>query len=101
MDNGLIQNLRTFTTRMTLPRSKEPLGVFSIVCPFNFPLMIPFWFLPYAIVLGDTVVIKPSEITPVPMQQAAKLIQEQVKLPPGIMNVLHGGREVVEGLIAN
>jgi malonate-semialdehyde dehydrogenase (acetylating)/methylmalonate-semialdehyde dehydrogenase len=78
---------------------KEPLGVFAIICPFNFPLMIPFWFVPYAIVLGDTVVVKPSEITPVPMSLAAKIIQEEVKLPPGVFNVVHGGKEVVANLI--
>ncbi|MDE1852437.1 MAG: CoA-acylating methylmalonate-semialdehyde dehydrogenase [Thaumarchaeota archaeon] len=81
--------------------SKEPLGVFAVVCPFNFPLMIPFWFLPYALVLGDTVVVKPSEITPLPMQRVATLIKEEVKLPPGVFNLVHGGSEVVEGLISN
>jgi len=78
---------------------REPLGVFAIVCPFNFPIMIPFWFLPYALVLGDTVVVKPSEITPVPMQKVAELLQEEVKLPPGVLNLVHGGSEVVETLI--
>jgi malonate-semialdehyde dehydrogenase (acetylating)/methylmalonate-semialdehyde dehydrogenase len=80
---------------------KEPLGVFSIVCPFNFPLMIPFWFIPYAIVLGDTVVVKPSELTPVPMQMAAQFIQDEVGLPPGVLNIVHGGKDVVEALIAH
>ncbi len=80
---------------------KEPLGVFSIICPFNFPLMIPFWFIPYAIVLGDTVVVKPSEVTPVPMDWVAKILEKEVKLPPGVLNIVHGSREVVEELIAN
>jgi len=79
---------------------KEPLGVFAIVCPFNFPIMIPFWFLPYALVLGDTIVVKPSEITPVPMQRVAELLQEEVKLPPGVFNLVHGGSDVVEALIS-
>ena len=79
--------------------TKDPLGVFAIVCPFNFPLMIPFWFLPYAIVLGDTVVVKPSDLTPVPMQRMAELIVDEVKLPPGVFNMVHGGAEVVESLI--
>src|SRR6266852_2070724 len=78
---------------------KEPLGVFAIVCPFNFPLMVPFWFIPYAIVLGDSMVVKPSEITPVPIQQAAKFIADEVRLPPGVFNVIHGGKQVVESLI--
>ena len=73
---------------------KEPLGVFGIICPFNFPLMIPFWFIPYAVVLGDTLVVKPSEITPVPMDLATKIIQEEVKLAPGVLNIIHGGTGV-------
>ncbi|MDA4124894.1 MAG: CoA-acylating methylmalonate-semialdehyde dehydrogenase [Thaumarchaeota archaeon] len=81
--------------------SKEPLGVFGIICPFNFPLMIPFWFLPYAIVLGDTVVVKPSDVTPVPMQRVAELLRDEVKLPPGVFNMVHGGADVVESLIKN
>jgi malonate-semialdehyde dehydrogenase (acetylating)/methylmalonate-semialdehyde dehydrogenase len=80
---------------------KEPLGVFAIICPFNFPLMIPFWFIPYAIVLGNTLVVKPSEITPVPMDGAMKIIASEVKLPPGVLNIVHGGRETVEALISN
>lgn len=80
---------------------KEPLGVFAVICPFNFPLMIPFWFLPYAIVLGDTVVVKPSEITPVPMHYVARLIEQEVKLPPGVLNIVHGSKETVESLISN
>lgn len=77
---------------------KEPLGVFAIVCPFNFPIMVPFWYLPYAIVLGCTVVLKPSEVTPLPMTYVAQLIQKEVRLPPGVMNVLHGSKECVESL---
>jgi len=80
---------------------KEPLGPFGIICPFNFPLMIPFWFIPYALVLGDTLVVKPSEITPVPMDTATKIIQEEVKFPAGVLNIIHGGRESSEALIAH
>ncbi len=80
---------------------KEPLGPFGIICPFNFPLMIPFWFIPYALVLGDTLVVKPSEVTPVPMDIATKLIQEEVKFPPGVLNIIHGGRESSEALISH
>jgi malonate-semialdehyde dehydrogenase (acetylating)/methylmalonate-semialdehyde dehydrogenase len=81
--------------------SKEPLGAFAVVCPFNFPLMIPFWFIPYAIVLGDTIVVKPSDLTPVPMQRVAELILDEVKLPAGVFNLVHGGQEAVESLIRN
>jgi len=80
---------------------KEPLGPFGIICPFNFPLMIPFWFIPYALVLGDTLVVKPSEITPVPMDLATDIIQKEVKFPPGVLNIVHGGRETSEALISH
>lgn len=80
---------------------KEPLGVFAIVCPFNFPLMVPFWFVPFALVLGCTVVVKPSEVTPLPMTFAAELLQRELKLPPGLLNIVHGSKEVVESLIAH
>ncbi len=80
---------------------KEPIGVFAIICPFNFPLMVPFWFIPYAIALGDTIVVKPSEIDPVPTAHALKLIQQETGLPPGVMNVVHGSKDVVEDLISH
>lgn len=80
---------------------KEPLGVFTVVCPFNFPLMVPFWFIPYAIVLGDTLVVKPSDLTPLPLQKVAEMLQEEVKLPPGVFNQVHGGAAVVEALVSN
>ncbi|MCL4517933.1 MAG: CoA-acylating methylmalonate-semialdehyde dehydrogenase [Thaumarchaeota archaeon] len=81
--------------------TKEPLGSFSIICPFNFPIMIPFWFIPYAIVLGDTVVVKPSEIDPVPTTETLKLIQQETRLPEGVLNIVQGGKEVVETLISD
>ncbi len=80
---------------------KEPLGVFAIVCPFNFPIMIPFWFLPFALVVGDTVVVKPSEITPLPMACLTEMLQKEVKLPPGVINLVHGSRGTVESLVSH
>jgi malonate-semialdehyde dehydrogenase (acetylating) / methylmalonate-semialdehyde dehydrogenase len=80
---------------------KEPLGVFGIICPFNFPLMVPFWYIPYAIVSGCTVVVKPSEITPLPMAHLAALLENEVKLPPGVLNLVHGSKETVESIISH
>jgi len=80
---------------------KEPLGVFGIICPFNFPLMVPFWFLPYAIAFGCTVIVKPSEITPLPMTYVADLITKQIKLPPGVINLIHGTKDTVDNLITH
>jgi malonate-semialdehyde dehydrogenase (acetylating)/methylmalonate-semialdehyde dehydrogenase len=77
---------------------RQPLGVCAIVAPFNFPGMIPFWFLPYAIACGNTVVIKPSERVPLTMQKVFELV-EAVGLPPGVLNLVNGGRDVVNALL--
>ncbi len=77
---------------------RQPLGVCAIVAPFNFPGMIPFWFLPYAIACGNTVVLKPSERVPLTMQRVFELV-EGVGLPAGVLNLVNGGREVVHTLI--
>ena len=80
---------------------REPLGVAAIISPFNFPVMVPFWFIPYALAVGDTVVVKPSEITPVPFYYVMKLIHEEAKLPPGLINVVYGLGDVGERLISH
>ncbi len=80
---------------------KEPLGVFAVISPFNFPIMLPFWFVPFAIVLGCTVILKPSELTPMPLAFAVDLLQKEVGLPPGVLNLVHGSRETVESLIVH
>ncbi len=79
---------------------REPLGAFAIIGPFNFPIMSPFWFIPHAIVVGDTVVVKPSEITPVAFYWLNKLIHE-IRLPPGVFNVIYGRAEAGERLISH
>jgi malonate-semialdehyde dehydrogenase (acetylating)/methylmalonate-semialdehyde dehydrogenase len=76
----------------------EPIGVFGIIGPFNFPIMSPFWYIPHAIVLGNTVVVKPSEITPLAFYWLNKLIHE-IGLPPGVFNVIYGREKVGERLI--
>jgi malonate-semialdehyde dehydrogenase (acetylating)/methylmalonate-semialdehyde dehydrogenase len=78
---------------------REPLGVFVIVTPFNFPTMIPFWFIPYAIALGNTVVVKPSEITPAPFHYLLEILHREAGLPRGVVNVIHGDGSVVEELV--
>ena len=77
---------------------RQPLGVSAIIAPFNFPGMIPFWFLPYAMACGNTVVIKPSERVPLTMQKVFELI-DAIGLPPGVLNLVNGGRDVVNTLI--
>ncbi|MBX3744663.1 MAG: CoA-acylating methylmalonate-semialdehyde dehydrogenase [Verrucomicrobiae bacterium] len=75
-----------------------PIGVFAMAGPFNFPGMVPFWFLPYAIAAGNTFVVKPSEQTPLTLQRIAGHFHA-VGLPAGVVNVIHGDRTVVETLI--
>ena len=77
---------------------RQPLGVCAIIAPFNFPGMIPFWFLPYAIAAGNTVVVKPSEKVPLTMKQAFELL-EKTGLPKGVVNLVNGGREVVDTIL--
>jgi len=76
---------------------RQPIGVVAIITPFNFPGMIPLWFLPYALATGNTVVMKPSEKTPRTMA-AVMLIVDELKLPKGVVNLVHGGREASEAL---
>ena len=76
---------------------RQPLGVFAVITPYNFPVMIPLWFWPYAVATGNTVVLKPSEQDPLTHQKIVELA-EQAGLPAGVLNVVHGGRECVESI---
>ncbi len=77
-----------------------PLGVFGMIAPFNFPAMVPFWFMPYALAAGNTYVLKPSEVVPCSQQRIAELM-DQAGFPPGVFNLVNGDRTVGEALIAN
>ena len=77
---------------------RQPVGVVGIITPFNFPGMIPFWFLPYAIACGNTCVIKPSEKVPLTMMMAMRLI-EQTGIPKGVVNLINGGKETVDAML--
>ncbi len=77
---------------------RQPLGVVAAITPFNFPAMIPFWFLPYAIACGNTFILKPSERVPLTSQRAFELIEE-LGFPPGVLNLVHGGKTVVDALL--
>jgi malonate-semialdehyde dehydrogenase (acetylating)/methylmalonate-semialdehyde dehydrogenase len=78
---------------------REPLGVFAAVTPFNFPMMIPFWFIPYALATGNTFILKPSERTPVTMNYIMSRIEEQGIFPPGVLNLVNGRKGTVDALI--
>jgi len=77
---------------------RQPLGVCACIAPFNFPGMITFWFLPYALACGNSYIIKPSEKVPLTMTKIVALM-EKLDLPKGVLNLVQGGREVVDALL--
>jgi len=77
---------------------RQPLGTGASVSPFNFPVMIPFWFMPYAIACGNTYIVKPSEKVPATMSRIFELLEE-VNLPAGVLNMVHGGKETVDAIL--
>ncbi len=77
---------------------RQPVGVCATVAPFNFPGMIPFWYMPYAIAAGNTYIVKPSEKVPMTMQLIFKLI-EQIGFPKGVVNLVNGVKESVDGIL--
>jgi malonate-semialdehyde dehydrogenase (acetylating)/methylmalonate-semialdehyde dehydrogenase len=78
---------------------RQPVGVVAAITPFNFPAMIPLWFLPYAVACGNAFILKPSERDPRPAARICELIDEGEIFPPGVVNLVHGGREAVEGIL--
>ena len=76
----------------------EPLGVFCHIAPFNFPLMVPLWFLPFAVACGNTFVVKPSPRTPMSQVELFTLMDE-AGLPPGVVNMVHGETEIATALM--
>jgi len=77
---------------------RQPLGVTACIAPFNFPAMISFWFLPYAIACGNSMIIKPSEKVPMTMMKIFELI-DQLDIPKGLINLVHGGKESVDAIL--
>ncbi len=76
---------------------RKPVGVVAAITPFNFPAMIPLWFLPYAVACGNAFVLKPSEQDPLAGTRIAELASEV--LPPGIVNLVHGGHDAVNAIL--
>jgi len=91
------ENLEDVASGIDCESVHQPLGVFAAITPFNFPPMVPLWFLPYAIATGNTVVLKVSEQVPLSWQRMAELLA-QTGLPEGVFNMVHGGKEVVQSL---
>ncbi len=77
---------------------RQPVGVCAAIVPFNFPAMVPFWFLPFAIACGNTFILKPSEQVPLTQQIAFEEL-DGLDLPSGVVNLVNGGREIVEAIL--
>ncbi|MBI4902073.1 MAG: CoA-acylating methylmalonate-semialdehyde dehydrogenase [Acidobacteria bacterium] len=91
-------NLENVASGIDESMFRQPLGVVAVITPFNFPAMIPLWFLPYAIACGNTLVLKPSERVPLCMARITELI-EKTGLPKGVMNLVNGGKPTVDALL--
>jgi malonate-semialdehyde dehydrogenase (acetylating)/methylmalonate-semialdehyde dehydrogenase len=76
---------------------RQPMGVFAAIAPFNFPAMVPLWFLPFAVASGNTFVVKPSELVPLSQRRIFEILHES-GLPEGVVNLVNGGADVVNGL---
>src|SRR3989440_6251941 len=78
---------------------RQPVGVCAAIVPFNFPAMVPFWFLPFAIACGNTFILKPSEQVPLTQELVFNLIHDQGGLPDGVVNLVNGSVDVVNGIL--
>jgi malonate-semialdehyde dehydrogenase (acetylating)/methylmalonate-semialdehyde dehydrogenase len=95
MQGGFSENITTGIDEFYI---RQPLGTGACISPFNFPIMIPFWFMPYAIACGNTYIVKPSEKVPMTMTRIFELFEE-LNLPPGVLNLVHGGKETVDAIL--
>ena len=94
------ENVSTIATDIDSEMYRYPLGVVAGITPFNFPMMVPFWMFPLAIVCGNTFVLKPSERTPILANKVAELLAE-AGLPDGVFNIVHGAHDVVNGFLTH
>jgi malonate-semialdehyde dehydrogenase (acetylating)/methylmalonate-semialdehyde dehydrogenase len=93
------ENLEGVATSMDVEQWRQPVGVVAAITPFNFPAMIPLWFLPFALATGNTIVLKPSERDPLTSERIFELIESIDELPPGVANMVHGAHDAVNALL--
>jgi malonate-semialdehyde dehydrogenase (acetylating)/methylmalonate-semialdehyde dehydrogenase len=93
------ENLEGVARGVDVELVRQPVGVVAAITPFNFPAMIPLWFLPYAIACGNSFILKPSERDPRPSELIFELIDGIDELPDGILNLVHGAHDAVNGLL--
>lgn len=95
MAGDVIEDIATGIDEMMI---RQPLGVAACITPFNFPGMIVFWFLPYAIATGNAFIVKPSEKVPLTMMKIFEMI-DQLDIPKGLVSLVHGGKESVDAIL--
>ncbi len=93
------ENLEGVATGVDVELVRQPVGVCAAITPFNFPAMIPMWFLPYAIACGNTFILKPSERDPRPSERIVELIADIDEIPAGVVNLVHGARDAVSAIL--
>lgn len=91
------QGLENIASGIDCTVIRQPVGVCAVIAPFNFPAMVPLWFLPFAVATGNTIIVKPSEQVPLSQRLVFELL-EKCELPPGVVNLVNGAREVVEAI---
>ncbi|HTD52393.1 MAG TPA: CoA-acylating methylmalonate-semialdehyde dehydrogenase [Thermoanaerobaculia bacterium] len=89
--------LENISSNIDCQMIRQAVGVCAAIAPFNFPAMVPLWFLPFAIGTGNTFILKPSEQVPLSQRRMIQLL-EKCDLPPGVVNLVQGGRAVVEAI---
>jgi malonate-semialdehyde dehydrogenase (acetylating) / methylmalonate-semialdehyde dehydrogenase len=93
------ENLEGVASGVDVELVRQPVGIVAAITPFNFPAMIPLWFLPFAIACGNPFLLKPSERDPRPSELIFEAVDEIDEIPPGVCNLVHGGREAVNALL--
>ncbi len=93
------ENLEGVARGVDVEMVRQPVGVVAAITPFNFPAMIPLWFLPWAIACGNTFILKPSERDPRPSERIFELIDGIEEIPDGVCNLVHGAHDAVNGLL--
>src|SRR3954451_10316146 len=95
------ENLEGVAGGVDVELFRQPVGVVAAITPFNFPAMIPLWFLPFALACGNGFVLKPSERDPRPSELIFEVIDGLDEIPPGLCNLVHGARDAVNALLDN
>jgi malonate-semialdehyde dehydrogenase (acetylating)/methylmalonate-semialdehyde dehydrogenase len=93
------ENLEGIAAGMDVEMVRQPVGVVAAITPFNFPAMIPLWFLPYAIACGNSFILKPSEADPRPAALIMEAVDAVGEIPAGVVNLVHGAHDAVNGLL--